>query len=215
MSSNKELKMKLIIFGATGTIGSELVDQALAEGHQVTAFARKPSALKKEHRDLCCRAGDVLDSAAVADAVRGHDAALIALGAGRKGIVRSVGTRHVVAAMQRHAVRRLVCQTTLGAGDSRAALNFFWKRIMFGLLLRDAYADHEAQEAFVTQSDLDWVIVRPAAFTDGPATGVYKHGFPPTEKNLKLKVSRADVADFMLRQLSGDTYLRRSASLSY
>jgi putative NADH-flavin reductase len=207
--------MKLIVFGATGTIGRQLVKQALAQGHQVTAFARRPSALKLDHPGLRRQSGDVLDPAVVADAVRGHDAALIALGAGRKGTVRSVGTRHVIDAMQRFGVRRLVCQTTLGAGDSRATLSFFWKRIMFGFLLRDAYADHEAQEVFVTQSDLDWVIIRPAAFTDGPATGVYKHGFPPTEKNLKLKVSRADVADFMLRQLSGDTYLRRSASLSY
>jgi len=117
--------------------------------------------------------------------------------------------------MQRRGLRRLVCLSTLGAGDSRALLNFFWKRIMFGLLLREAYADHEAQEAIVKRSGLDWIIVRPGAFTDGPATGAYKHGFPPTEKNLKLKISRADVADFMLRQLTDDTYLRQSPGLSY
>jgi putative NADH-flavin reductase len=117
--------------------------------------------------------------------------------------------------MERRGLRRLVCQTTLGAGDSRPLLNFFWKRIMFGFLLREVYADHEAQEAFVEQSGLDWTIVRPGAFTDGPATGAYKHGFPPTETNLKLKISRADVADFMLRQLTGDSYLRRSPGLSY
>ena len=139
---------------------------------------------------------------------------LIALGSGRKGTVRSGGTKHVVDAMERRGVRRLVCQTTLGAGDSRAVLNFFWKRIMFGLLLREAYADHEAQEAFVKQSKLDWTIVRPGAFTDGPATGAYKHGFPSTEKNLKLKISRADVANFMLRQLTNDTYLRHAPGLS-
>ena len=207
--------MKLIIFGATGTIGRHLVDQALSQGHQVTAFARKPLALKLDHQDLTGQAGDVLDRAAVADALEGHDAVLIALGSGRKGRVRSVGTKHVIDAMARHGVRRLVCQTTLGAGDSRALLNFFWKRIMFGLLLRNVYADHEAQEAFVKQSELDWIIVRPGAFTDGPATGAYKHGFPPREKNLKLKVSRADVASFMLWQLTDDSYLRQSPGLSY
>ena len=111
-------------------------------------------------------------------------------------------------------VRRLVCQTTLGAGDSRANLNFFWKRIIFGLLLRNVYADHEAQEAVIKRSDLDWIIVRPGAFTDGPATGAYKHGFPPTEKNIKLKISRADVAGFMLQQLTDDAYLRQTPSLS-
>lgn len=206
--------MKLIIFGATGTVGRHLVGQALANNHQVTAFARNPAALELDHPNLTRHAGDVLDRDAVADAVKGHDAVLIALGAGRKGTVRSVGTRHIVDAMRRQGLRRLVCQSTLGTGDSRGALNFFWKHIMFGLLLKEAYADHEAQEAVVRQSDLDWIIVRPAAFTDGPSTGAYKHGFPPTEKNLTLKVSRADVAGFMLQQLAGDTYLHQSPGLS-
>ena len=207
--------MKLIIFGATGTLGRHLVEQALARGHRVTAFARRPDALELKHHCLDRRAGDVLDRQAVADAVRGHDAVVIALGSGRKGTVRSVGTQHVIEAMQRHGVRRLSCLSTLGAGDSRAHLNFFWKRIMFGFLLRDAYADHLAQEACVAESDLDWTIVRPGAFTNGPATGAYKHGFPSTERNLKLKISRADIAGFMLRQLTDDTYLRQSPSLSY
>jgi uncharacterized protein YbjT (DUF2867 family) len=207
--------MKLIIFGATGSIGRHLVGQALSQGHRVTAFARRPSALKLDSPGLTRRAGDVLDGDTVISAVEGHDAVLIALGAGRKGAVRSVGTKHVIDAMERCGVRRLVCQSTLGAGDSHALLNFFWKRIMFGLLLREALADHEAQEEFVKKSNLDWIIVRPAAFTDGPAGGACKHGFPNSEKGLKLKISRADVAEFMLRQLSHDTYLRRSPSLSY
>lgn len=207
--------MKVIIFGATGTIGRQLVEQALRQGHRVTAFARRPDALKLDHHCLDLCAGDVLDRQAVAEAVRGHDAVVIALGAGRKGTVRSVGTRHIIEAMQRHGVRRLSCLSTLGAGDSRAHLNFFWKRIMFGFLLRDAYADHQAQEAVVERSDLDWTIVRPGAFTDGPATGIYKHGFPTTEPDLKLKISRADIAGFMLRQLTDDTYLRQAPSLSY
>ena len=182
--------MRLIIFGATGTIGRHLVDQALSQGHDVTAFARNPGALTTTHPNLTQCAGDVLDPEAVADAIYGHDAVLIALGAGRKGTVRAAGTKHVIDAMNRHGVRRLICQSTLGAGDSRAVLNFFWKRIMFGLLLKDAYADHEAQEALVRQSNLDWTIVRPSAFTDKPASGPVKHGFPPSVKGLKLKIPR-------------------------
>lgn len=207
--------MKLIIFGATGTIGRHLVDRALQEGHRVMAVSRKPAALKLDHGNLIRLAVNALDRGAVTDAVQGADAVLIALGAGRKGKVRSLGTKHVIDAMERHGVRRLVCETTLGAGESRAQLTFFWKHIMFGLLLREAYADHPAQEALIKKSRLDWVIVRPGAFTNGPATGIYKHGFPPTEKNLKFKISRADVAAFMLRQLTDDTYLRRPCGLSY
>lgn len=207
--------MKLIIFGATGSIGRHLVDQALQQGHRVTAFARNPAALDRRHENLTGHAGDVLDPGSVSDAVHGHDAVLIALGAGRKGGVRSAGTRNVIDAMRQHGVDRLVCETTLGAGDSHDVLNFFWKRLMFGLLLRPAFADHQAQEAHIRDSGLDWVIVRPAAFTDGPATNIYKHGFPATEKNLTFKISRADVAGFMLRQLTDDTYLRKTPGLSY
>ena len=207
--------MKLIVFGATGTVGRHLVEQALAQGHEVTAFARHPGKLALQHPQLTRLAGDVLSADDVRAAVRGHDAALIALGAGRKGTVRAVGTRNIVDAMREEGPQRLICETTLGVGDSRPLLNFFWKRIMFGLFLRPAYADHVAQEAIIQQSDLDWVIVRPGAFIDGPVTGQYKHGFPVTEKNLTLKIARADVADFMLRQLTDNTYLRRTPSLSY
>ncbi len=207
--------MKVIIFGATGTVGAHLVEQALNQGHQVTAFARNPSTLKVEHPDLTRQAGDVFDGEAISKAVRGNDAVLIALGSGRKGAVRSVGTQHVADAMKRGGIRRLVCLSTLGAGDSRPLLNFFWRRIMFGFLLRAAYADHEAQEASVRQSDLDWTIVRPGSFTDGPGTDSYKHGFPPTAKNLASKISRRDVANFMLRQLTDETYLHQTPGLSY
>ncbi len=215
MSSYKELNMKLIIFGATGTLGRHIVEQALAQGDKVSAFARDPSVLNMTHQDLHPIAGDVLDRRLVADAVKDHDAVLISLGAGLKGGVRSVGTQNVIEAMKQHGVKRLVCLSTLGAGDSYGHLNFFWKHIMFGLLLKKAMADHEAQEAFIKQSMLDWIVVRPAAFTDGPATGIYKHGFSGSEKNLKLKVSRADVANFMLQGLTDDTYLHQFPGLSY
>lgn len=207
--------MKIAVFGATGSIGRPLVSQALAQGHEVTALVRRPAALALEHPRLTRRTGDVLDPAAVDATVAGHDAVVVALGAGRHGGVRTTGTRHVLDAMARHGVRRLICLSTLGAGDSRAMLNFFWKRIMFGLLLRQAYADHQAQEALVRDSGLDWTIVRPGAFTDGPATGDYRHGFAITARDLKLKVSRADVAQFMLRQLGDDGYLRQAPGLSY
>lgn len=207
--------MKLIVFGATGSVGRLIVEQALEQGHEVTAFARRPEALQARHPKLHRYAGDARDAEAVADAVRGHDAVLVALGAGRKGGVRAEGTRNVVAAMQRHGIRRLVCQSTLGAGDSRGNLDFFWRFVMFGLLLRPAFADHQAQERIVRDSGLDWTIVRPSAFTDGPAAGAFRHGFGGDERGLKLKIPRADVAGFMLRQLGEATYLCRAAAVSY
>ncbi|MNS30408.1 hypothetical protein D3C72_624410 [compost metagenome] len=117
--------------------------------------------------------------------------------------------------MKKTGVQRLICQTTLGAGDSRSNLNFLWKHIMFGMLLRKAYEDHQLQEKYVRQSNLDWIIVRPGAFTDGARSGMYRHGFSVNDKSLKLKISRADVADFMLKQLIDNTYLHKTPGLSY
>lgn len=207
--------MKVLVFGATGSVGRHVVEQGLERGHEVTAFVRDPSGLEVAHEGLTVFRGDVLDVASVERAVQGQEAVLCSIGAGRKGGVRSEGTRNIVRAMEGACVRRLVCQTTLGAGESSGNLNFFWKHVVFGLLLRGAFADHEQQEAHVRASDLDWTIVRPAAFTDGGRTGEYRHGFPPSKKGLGLKISRADVADFMLDQLTEGTYLRQAPGLSY
>ena len=207
--------MKLLVFGATGSIGRQLVEQALDQGHAVSAFARHPGKLAFEHQNLQIIEGNVLDKDAVERAMRDQEAVLCALGAGRKGIVRAEGTRNIIRAMQQTGVRQLICQTTLGIGDSRGNLNFFWKHIMFGMLLRQAFADHMVQENHIRQSDLDWTIVRPGAFTDGRRTGAYRHGFPGTDRSTQLKISRADVADFMLKQLADDTYRHQTPSLSY
>ena len=207
--------MKLVIFGATGSIGRQLVEQALAQGHMVTALARNPVKLNLKHPNLKVVQGDVMDLASVEKAVQGQEAVLCALGAGRKGTIRSEGTRHIVRAMEKAGIRRFICQTTLGVGDSQGNLNFFWKYLMFGLILREAFADHVNQEKYIKQSRLDWTIVRPAAFTDGKHTGVYRHGFGGAAKALTLKISRADVADFMLKQLTDNTYLHKTPGLSY
>jgi len=206
--------MKLIIFGSTGTIGQHLVTQALAQGHEVTAFARRPERIEITHNNLTRISGDVLDPDSVKAGIEGHDAVIIALGAGRNGGIRAIGTTHIIDAMKKLGLRRLICQSTLGVGDSHQNLNFLWKYIMFGILLRPAFADHVAQEAAIKQSHLDWIIVRAGAFTDGPATGAYKHGFSPDEKNLQLKISRADVAGFILQQLTHDNYLHKAPGLS-
>jgi putative NADH-flavin reductase len=207
--------MKVVIFGATGSVGSEAVKQALEQGHTVTAFARDPAKFEIKHEDLRVVQGDVLDLSSVENAVQGQDAVICVLGAGRKGNVRSAGTRNIISAMEKTGVRRLICQSTLGVGDSRGNLNFWWKYIMFGLLLRPAYADHVRQEEFVRASSLDWTIVRPAAFTDGERTGDYRHGFSPSDKTITAKISRADVADFLVKQLTDSTYIRKTPGLSY
>ena len=209
-----EPTLHLTVFGATGSVGRHVIDQALARGHRVTAFTRHPESIQPAAGLEVC-AGDVLDATAVRAAVAGRDAVIVALGDGRRGGVREAGTRTVVQAMTDLGVRRLVCQSTLGAGDSRGNLDLMWKHLMFGLLLRRAYADHQRQEDVVRASALDWTILRPAAFTDGPATGTYRHGFGPDDRSTTLKISRADVAHALLRQVTDPAGVGRAVAVSY
>ncbi|MBC9797063.1 NAD(P)-dependent oxidoreductase [Sinomicrobium weinanense] len=208
--------MKIIIFGATGNIGKPLVLQALTLGYSVTAFTRNKEKLNDiKHDHLSVIEGDVLDKNTVEKAIAGHDAVICALGAGRKGTIRSQGTRSIIEGMQKNGVKRLICQSTLGAGNSRGNLNFLWKHIMFGWYLKKAYQDHQLQEKYVMDSELNWTLVRPGAFTDGKATGNFRHGFAPDDKSISLKISKADVAMFLLMQLTSDQYLRKTPGLSY
>jgi len=207
--------MKIIVFGSTGSVGKHVIEQALNEGHEVTAFARNTDKIKLTHKNLHKVSGDVMNASNVTSAMPEHEAVVCVLGAGRKGEVRAKGTQNIIAAMQTHKISRLVCQSTLGAGDSRSNLNFFWKYIMFGLLLRPAYADHQLQEQYVKRSGLDWTIVRPGAFTNGELTHQYRHGFPANDKSTKLKISRSDVAEFLLKQVLDKSYLHKTPGLSY
>ena len=209
--------MKLLIFGSTGGTGRELLKQALEQGHNVTAYARNPAKIDDiKHAGLQVVRGDVLDPAVVESAVAGQEAVLSTIGASAKRTtLREDGTRNIVNAMEKTGVQRLICQSSLGVGDSRANLPFFTKYIIVSVFLRHAFADHERQEAVVKQSSLDWTIVRPPHLTDGPRTGVYRHGFTMTDKRIKGEISRADVAEFMLKQLTDDTYLHRTPGVSY
>ena len=209
--------MKLTVFGSTGRTGRELLKQALDLGHDVVACARTPAKLDDlKHERLRVVQGDVLDPSVVGDAVAGQQAVLFAVGTGpERTTLREDGTRTVIEAMGKAGVPRLICLSSLGVGDSRANLSFFTKYVIVSVFLRHAFADHERQEAVVKRSALDWIIVRPPHLTDGPRTGVYRHGFPTTDRQIGGKISRADVADFMLKQLTDDTYLRQTPGVSY
>ncbi|MCI5105631.1 MAG: NAD(P)H-binding protein [Pseudomonadales bacterium] len=206
--------MKVIVFGATGSLGRNITEQALEAGYEVTAFARRPEALDFEHSRMRKLSGDIFDAGQVRQALKGQDAAIVAVGAGARGQVRSIGTANVIAGMKAEGVRRLIALSTLGAGDSRGQLNFFWRYIMFGLLLRRAMADHEQQEAWVRSSDLDWTIIRPAAFSDEPCESRFHHGSLEGVVDLALKVPRRDVARFMVKQVEDSSYLLAAPALS-
>ncbi|WP_404786620.1 NAD(P)-dependent oxidoreductase [Altericista sp. CCNU0014] len=206
--------MNLLIFGATGGTGRALVEQALAQGNAVTAFVRDPAKLDIQHPSLKVVEGDVTDAAAVECAVQGQDTAFSTLGSKslKNNPTLIEGVRNIVRAMESQGVRRLVYQSSLGVGDSRERVGFLVRSIIIPLVLRNAIADHEEKERIIKQSTLEWVIVRPAGLTDGPRTSHYRHG---ESIEFGAKISRADVADFMLKQASETGYARKTPGISY
>lgn len=209
--------MKVTVFGSTGSVGRNIVEQALAQGHQITAHTRSPEKFEKPHKNLKIVKGDVLDAASVQAAVEGADAVICALGMplmNKQGL-RTKGTKLIVSAMEKAAVKRLICLSALGANESRAILPTHYRYFIIPLFMRHLFADHEPQEKLVKASDLDWVIVRPGNFTKGIRSGKYQHGFKVLDKSIKIKISQEDVADFMVKQLSDDRYLQKAVSLSY
>jgi len=209
--------MKILIFGASGPSGRLMVEQAVEQGHQVSAFVRNPARRPLQNEKLSLAKGDILDMASVQAAVAGNDAVLSALGVRKlgKNTILSDGTKNIIAAMQEQGVKRLVCMTSLGVGDSKNQPTWFFRTIIEPLFLHNIFVDKEAQERAVMASGLDWIIVRPASLTNGPHTGVYKHWTGEPKQPITSRISRADTAEFMLRQLTDDTYLRKTPGLSY
>ncbi len=209
--------MKLVVFGASGATGKQLVAQGLARGHHVIAFVRTPGKLMIRHEELRVIQGDVADSASVARAVAGNDAVLSALGVGkplRHDPAVIEGVRNIVRAMD-GGPSRLIYLSFLGVHEGRAQLGFVLGRIMANLVVRNEVADHEVKEDIVRRSNLDWTIVRPVGLTNGPATGEYRQGLDIRAKSLIPTISRADVADFMLRQLIDNSYVRKAVAVMH
>lgn len=217
--------MKLAIFGATGATGQCLVEQALDQGYDVTAFARNPLALTTRHTHLSMVIGDVFQKAPVEEAVANQDAVLCTIGGHdrlrvalsrhpRQPGLCTVGTRNILDAMKKYDVSRLICLSAWGIGESKDRLPFVFKHIILPLLMKEEYEDKEAQEQLIQQSTLDWTIVRPARLTNGPHTGSYRMK-SILEFSGQSSISRADVADCMLRQLTDSTFRHKWLELSY
>lgn len=206
--------MNIAVFGATGGTGRQVVDQALAAGHRVTALVRDPSKLDGQSPHLAIVQGDVLDPVSVAETIKDAEAVVVSLGntANNPDYVVSQGTQVIVDAMQAQgSPRRIVVVSSLGVGDSINQVPFALKMLV-KTVLKKAMDDKERQEALVQQSGLDWIIVRPGGLTDGPATGQARAGTGPGIT--AGQVSRADVAAFVLQQLTEDTYLHQAPAIS-
>ncbi len=209
--------MKLTIFGATGRTGLQLVQQALEAGHDVVAFVRTPAKMPIQHERLTLVQGDAMNPADVEKAVQGADAVLSVLGQSKNSPkdMQTVATRNIIAAMQKYGVNRLVSLTGAGVEAPEDKPKLMNLVISFALktLSGDVLKDAEQHAELIKKSPLDWVIVRGPMLNEGQHTGMYRVGWVGV--NTGTRISRADVADFMLRQLNEDTYLHKMPMISY
>jgi putative NADH-flavin reductase len=210
------IQMKLLIFGASGGTGRELVTLALAQGHLVTAFVHTTGKLAMSDGNLHIMQGNAKDAASVEKAIIGHDAVLSCLGVATPlkhdpAVVEGIG--HIVRAMERGGPRRLIYLSFLGVPEGRRQLGLLLGGIIVPLVLKNEVADHEAKETIIRQSRLDWTIVRPAKLTNGSRTNAYRHGPNVKTTSLFPTISRADVADFMLKQIDNAGYVRQAVAI--
>lgn len=197
----------VLVIGASGGIGRETLSAALDAGHRVRAFSRSANEIDLENSYLKKHSGDAMNEAGIDAALDGIDVVVQTLGIGADELFKSVNlfsesTRILIAAMQRRNVRRLIVVTGFGAGDSREAIGCL-QRIPFRLFLGRAYDDKDVQERLIKESGLDWTIVRPGILTKGARTGRYRVLVEPSQWRNGV-ISRADVADFIVRSIDDD-----------
>lgn len=206
----------VLLVGATGPTGRAILAQARQAGLAVRALAREPAPLTGEGLAAEVVRGDVLRPDSLVAALSGVSVVVSALGTPltlRRVTLLSEGTRHLVDAMRRQRVSRLLCITGMGAGDSRGHGGFVYDRLILPTLLRQIYADKDRQERVVTDSGLDWTLVRPARLTDGPLTGRYRV-VTQWGREPMTTIARADVAHFIVGEVGAHRHRRESVNLS-
>lgn len=208
--------MKLSLFGATGRTGKHILEQALEAGHEVTALVRSPEKLITSGDQLKVIQGNVTDAARVEEAVAGADAVISALGPtdNKPTFTVSRGTALIIDAMEKHGVRRLVVSAGAGVEVSQDDPQFINKVI--GFLVRtfskNVYEDMARTVEAVRNSNLAWTVVRVPMLTDDPAKGNVKVAY--VGKGMGARITRADMAEFMLQQVEDDAYLQQAPAIS-
>ena len=206
--------MNILVIGAAGKTGEAIVKQALGQGHTVTAFVHTADKLDLPGTRVI--AGDVLDAALIQTAVAGQDAVLDALGGHTPWKATTLETnaaRNIIAAMKSHGVKRLLVVSAIGIGGTKDLVPSWYEHLIMPTLLKGAMADKEHMEPVVEASGLDWTLVRAGHLVDGEATGnitFFESGHGETAH----KITRADVAAFMLDALAEGTYKQQAVNIA-
>lgn len=208
--------MKVVIFGASGKTGALLTDQALTKGHQVTVYVRRPGSVIQKHPNLKVVTGNLSDTVKLKEAISGADACFSTLGGGSltKHAPEIIsGIKTICTIMEAEGVSRFIYLSSIGVGESKFYMAPVIRFLVTDLILRVPFADHNINEQSVKKSKLNWTIARPCSLTDGPLTSDIHHGSGEIMLKGNPKISRANVASFMLEQLADERYARQSAWL--
>jgi putative NADH-flavin reductase len=206
--------VKILVLGAAGGVGRLFVKEAVAHAHRVTAFVRNRGITLLDGATVVH--GNVLDTTALSSALSGQDAVVYAIGVKSTGptTLFSESTRLLLAAMEQQHVKRLVCITGIGAGETKGHGGFLYDHFIFPLFTKNRYADKELQEQLIRQSNLDWTIVRPAPFSEARAQAAFQV-LTEVGSAVLRKVSRAEVASFVLTELETGKYLRQTLFIGH
>ena len=208
--------MKVVIFGANGKTGILLVEQALANGHQVVAYIRRPESIRIDHPKLKIIIGNLNEPLKMKDAITGADACVSTLGGGsltKHSFETMNGIKNIISIMEITKVHRFIYLSSLGAGESRFLIPQPLRFILTKFFLRVPLADHNFNENNIVKSKLDWTLVRPGSLTNGQLTDDLKYGADKTKMKGNSSISRANVASFILQQLTDTTYIKKAVWL--
>lgn len=208
--------MKVLVIASSRRVRRQLAEQAQAESHEVTALEKRISRFSWRRPRYRVVAGDVLDERSLSPAVAGQDAVVCWLQppSRKSDSYLWESTANLIRVMERHAVRRLICISACGAGDSRGHCGFFHDHIIQKLLLKQVFQDRDRQEELIRGTDLDWVIVRPARLTTGRSQGKYM--VLTDLRNFKAgRIALVDAVEFALKQLHSNFYLFQAPLVTY
>lgn len=209
--------MKIALFGGTGSVGRHLVPKLLEQGHEVAFLTRHPDNIPQGWQVARTFQGDVTDIGAVRETLAAADLVYCLLGAPLrdKRRIRTRGTAVIVDAMRAERISRIICLSSFGAGASYFAMPRLYRWLVAPLMLRSMLNDHNGQENILRRSGLDWTLVRPGNLTDAPhADFVYGDLETVADHKLSLKVSRADLSDFLVQCLTDPAFGKRSLWVS-
>lgn len=208
--------MHILLFGATGGTGRHVIAQSLEAGHQITAFVRNPAGITIKHKNLTLVKGNILSPEDVQNAVKRHDVVISTLGNKtsqaftKPNDIISSGVKNIIAAMKKEGVDRLLFVASFGVNKNI----FLPEKIFIRTVFKNIFADIPLQEKYIKESGLNWTLVHPARLTDTPKTGKY-YVAEDLPIGIFSRISRADVADFLVVAIQNPKFVHKTMTLSY